>query len=302
VRFRSKLLCYDRPTLKAVRVVRFAFSFMVGMLIASAGGFTTASQQTEDLTAVLSRAAAYVAEYEDVHLGNVLAAENYLQEASAGRFGREQRRTQSDFLIVMMGGDRFGVRRVNRVDGAEVQSQESSFEAMMDDSAEGLRRRITALKKESAKYNIGVVQRDINLPTFALRVARKQESGRFAFRKQDTDKVSGVETWEVAFQERRSPTLVHGNQGESLLSSGALWIEPATGRILKTEFKVENPFSKPPVTAQVVVTYKPDAKLGMLVPAEMTERYDSDVTSIRCTANYSNFRPFKVEVSEKVGK
>jgi hypothetical protein len=57
-----------------------------------------------------------------------------------------------------------------------------------------------------------------------LKIAREAEGDRISL-KTGTDKISGIETWEIKFQEKRSPTLVHGERGESLLSSGSLWIE-----------------------------------------------------------------------------
>jgi hypothetical protein len=271
-----------------------AVVFLAGTF--AAGGF----QSPPDLDTVLTRAARYVVLYEDSQLGNVLAAEQYDQEAMIGRIVVQRRRTLSDFLIVAIGNERFGVRRVNRVDGKPAESGEDSLDALADASPDGLRRRIAALKQQSVAYNIGPILREINIPTFALKIARAEEAPRFTFTRTDTDRVSGIDTWEIRFRERRSPTLVHGLNGESLLSTGALWIEPATGRVLKTELSVENAFSTPPVQGRIVVTYKRDAKLDILVPAEMTEQYSSASGIVYATARYSNFRPFQVEVSERV--
>jgi hypothetical protein len=71
-----------------------------------------APEQSDELKAVLERAAQYVALYEDRQLGNLLAAENYVQNAAwyaPGGRGiirrRQQRRNQSDFLILNVGLD-----------------------------------------------------------------------------------------------------------------------------------------------------------------------------------------------------
>src|SRR6185295_8541065 len=122
-------------------------------------------------------------------------------------------------------------------------------------------------------------------PTFALKVLREDQVPRFEFVKHGTGKVGGIAVWEIRFQEQRSPTLVHGTGGESLTSNGTLWIEPGTGRILKTEFLVENPYSNPAAKGKVVVTYTPNAALGMLVPSEMTEHYETDLSAVDCIAN-----------------
>ena len=112
--------------------------------------------------------------------------------------------------------------------------------------------------------------------------------------------MSGVETWEIDFKEQRSPTLTHGGHGESLLSTGKLWIDPSTGRVLKTEFSVENPFSEPTARGRIVVTYTESKTLGMLVPNEMEERYETDLAAVECLASYSNFRLFNVDVTSTI--
>jgi len=258
--------------------------------------------QGNELAAVLSRASQYVAQYEDSQFGNVLATENYVQKAvwysSIGIVSkRQQRQTQADFLIVKIGSERMAIRQVNQVDRSSVKKIAPSLETMMNDSPEGLLRQIAAFHQESSQYNIGGVARQINVPTFALKVMREENVPRFDFVKHGSSKIRGIETWEIRFQELRSPTLVHGLAGESLLSNGTIWIEPGTGRVLKTEFSVANPYSNPAAKGKISVTYTPNAALGMLVPAEMTEHYETELSAVDCIADYSNFRSFKVDVS-----
>lgn len=274
-------------------------AFLAACLLA---GQLPAQDRAAELQAILSRAAEYVAVYEDRQLGNVLVAETYLQTVSmhTGRTGnaRQQRRLESDFLIVLVGADRMGIRKVNRVDGVDVKSSEVDLTAMMDDSPEGVRKRIAVLTEESSRFNIGPVLRHINLPTFALKVVRRENAPRFSFTQRGTDKINGIQGVEVRFQEVRGPTLVHGLHGESLPSSGAVWIEPATGRVLKTEFEVENPYAK--AKGRITVTYSANKALGILVPDDMKERYETDDGVVECTANYSKFRSFNVDVKSDI--
>jgi hypothetical protein len=272
-----------------------AFCLSCAFLVVFAAHAATVQGQAVDLRLLLDRAAEYVAVYEDRQLGNVVATESYIQNAGP----RLQSRMESDFLIVLIGGNRMGVRMVNRVDGKPVKSSETSFEAMMDDSPQGVLKRMAALREESTRYNIGPVLRQINLPTFALKVLRREEAPRFAFERRDTDKINGIEGVEVRFQERRAPTLVHGDKGESLLSSGAVWIEPATGRVLKTEFNVENPYAL--ARGRITVTYTENRALKILVPEEMKESYTAGgLNTVDCTARYSNFRSFQVDVKAEI--
>jgi len=261
--------------------------------------------QTESISAVLDRAIEYVARYEDKELGNLLVAETYLQTAvtyyeNQGLVDTKRQRLQSDFLMLAVGQERVGLRLVNRLNGKPLQETQKSFEALLSNSSLGVMDQIAAIRQESSRFNIGPVKREINVPTYALKVTRKTEAPRFSFAKREDKKVSGVDTWEIRFQEERAPTLMHGLNGESLLSSGSLWIEPKSGRILKTEIRVENPYSNPPAKAEITVTYKASASLGMLVPSEMEERYTTKFTTVTAVAEYSDYRLFRVDLKSAI--
>jgi hypothetical protein len=268
---------------------------------------TTATQQRDSqLQMVLDRAADYVATYEDRELGNVLTSENYVQRAfrSVGGLGISlpagQRVTDSDFLIVLVGDDRIGVRKVNRVDGKAVTSAAGNLEAILDDSPDGIRNRIAAFNRESSQYNIGPTFGQFNLPTFALRVLRRSEAARVSFTRRGEDKINGIQTMEIEFKELRGPSLVRTPEGESILSSGRIWIEPTTGRVLKTELRVENRAAK--TNGRVTVTYVQNKTLGILVPEELEEHYQGTQAFVDCKAKYSNFRSFRVDVKAEIPK
>lgn len=262
--------------------------------------------QADPLSAVLERAGEYVARYEEKELGNLLVAETYLQTAVIYNYqGRgvthtDRRSMQSDFLMLDLGKERIGLRLVNAVEGVAVRKTQSSFEAILSDPTVGTAKQIAAIQEESSRYNIGAVHRQINVPTSALKVVRKAEASRFSFTKRAEKKINGIGTWEINFKEERAPTLTHGLKGESLTSTGLIWIEPETGRILKTEFHVENPYSTPPAKAVVTVTYKEDKSLGMLVPDDMHEEYTTELTTVTAIANYSKYRLFKVDVKSSI--
>ena len=265
----------------------------------------SAEERPPDVQAILDRAGDYVAAYLDHELGNVVASEAYLQNATIyvsdrGVPRQQQRRTESDFLIALVGTERLGVRRVNRVDGVKVKSVEESLDSLLDDSPQGLRKRIAALREESSHYNIGPVQRTVNLPVFALSVVRREEAPRFLFTKEGTSRINGVQTVEFKFRENQSPTLVRGLNGESLVSSGSIWIEADTGRVLKTEFYVENPYPPMKAKGRATVTYTQSKALGILVPDKMNEQYETDLGIVTSTASYSNFRSFKVDSKSEI--
>ena len=263
-------------------------------------------QNATDLDAVLKRATEYVSQYE-LELGNLIGTEEYLQTAVWMDNGnppqvarRMQRRTLSDFLIIQLGPEWTALRKVTRVDGNRVKEKVPSFEDTFDDSPEMNSKRLRELTEESTEYNLGDVRRDINLPTFALKVLRKNEVDRFSFERDGSNKIGGVQAWRIRFRETRGPSLVSGIKGETLLSTGTLWIEPETGRVLQTELEVENPYAQFHIKGRITVTYAAGKKVTILVPAMMIERYESKFHTVDCRADYSNFRPFEVDVKFEI--
>jgi hypothetical protein len=265
-----------------------------------------AQNAQHDLETVLQRATKYVTKYEE-DLGNLIGSEDYVQNAAWKGIGgrgmivrKMQRRMSSDFLILQVGPEWSGLRKVNRVDGTKVKDELPPLSDAFDGTPQSNYKQLRRMIEESTQYNIGDVIREINLPTFALAVMRKAEVQRFKFEKTGVDKILGVQTWEVRFQEVGTPTLVHGEKLEPLYSNGTLWIEPDSGRILKTELVVENRLNKSPIKARVIVTYEPGKRVPMLVPSLMLEHYETEANTIDCRADYSNFRAFEVDVKFEI--
>jgi hypothetical protein len=265
-----------------------------------------ARQAAPDLETVLARATEYVSHYE-ADLGNLIGTEEYVQNSvwldnsNPPRVSRRmQRRTASDFLIIQVGSEWAALRKVNRVDGLRVKETVPSFEDAFDTSPAANAKRLSDMKTESTEHNIGDVRREINLPTFALRVLRKSEIGRFAFERIGTARIEGVQTWRIRFREESGRSLVSGAKGEMLYSKGTVWIDPENGRVLQTEFEVENPYAQTHLSGRIVVTYSAGRKLPILLPEIMTERYESKYNNIDCRAEYSNFRPFEVDVKFEI--
>jgi hypothetical protein len=268
--------------------------------------FLAQQSAASDLDAVLKRATEYVSQYE-AELGNLIGTEEYLQtgvwmdNGNPPRVARRmQRRTLSDFLIIQVGSEWTALRKVTRVDGTRVKENIPSFDNAFDDSPQMNAIRLEELRKESTAYNFGDVRRDINLPTYALKLLRKNEVGRFSFERSGSARIGGVQTWRIRFRETKGPSLVSGVNGEALYSSGTLWIEPQTGRVLQTELEVENPYAQFPLKGQITVTYTAEKRVPILVPAVMIERYESKYHTVDCRADYSNFRPFEVEVKFEI--
>jgi hypothetical protein len=221
----------------------------------------------------------------------------------------------SDLLVLSTPGLEepwLAFRDVIEVDGTPVEDRLQRLEDLFLETPRitpSLRRRLVV---ESARFNIGAITRNANVPTMALQILSATDQPRFTFRKDGDRRIDGIDTWEIEFEETAPPALITGGRGQDLFSHGTIWIEPSTGRVLETDLRAEDEAVQ--LEIQMRVTYRPDDTLEMLVPATMSERYRvrlNPVTTgqlarrsieVTCEATYSNFRRFLVEVEVDIGE
>ena len=159
-------------------------------------------------------------------------------------------------------------------------------------------RDLRALSQENGRYNIGAIYRNFNEPTLALSFLDSRYRRRFRFTDGGPGEIDGSPVRRIRFAEVVTPTVIR-NENRSVRASGTLVVEPATGRILRTELTLllDKAHDKNGVRAELIVAYRPDARLGLLVPVEMHESYGFASAGpdqrIECTATYSDFRRFE---------
>ena len=266
--------------------------------------------QDPSLLDVLGRATEYV---DDLHarLVGVVMEERYEQRAryppGAG-FGASSARVtlRSDYLLLEPeGADRpFGFRDVFEANGRPVRDREERLTRLFLNPTASVRRQIQGILEESARHNIGDIERTTNTPTLALLFLGSANKSRFSFeRASDTSPELGIDepegpgdVWAVGYRETWPVTLIRRRGGQNLPAQGRYWIDAETGRVLVTELVLDHP----DVDSRITVRYAADGALGHLVPVEMRERYDNRRTRSRVdgTATYSRFRRFQVQVEE----
>jgi hypothetical protein len=284
-------------------------------VIASAG--VTALQQ--ELDAVIARATQYVAEYEKKF--SILAAqEEYVQEirwqsvASGGNLSRAnpgggfnntdaiQKRQvlRSDYLIVPLKGGWMPFRDVFEVNGRYVHESEDRLARLFTRPTATSFDQAVEIMRESTRYNIGSVTRTINIPTLAMLFLHPDVVTRFEFKRAAEETVAGRAGWAVEYREVGRPSLIKTSRGRDLPLAGRLWIEPATGIVLKTYLVAADP----EVRAQVTVTMREDEEIEMWVPAVMEEYYKDarESRDILGRATYDLYRRFPVNPDAAVRK
>jgi hypothetical protein len=263
-----------------------------------------------DLRAVMTRAGAYVDKYhQDFSL--LLADERYLQQVrdtARGQAGdpkrppadtaaTERRVLISEFALVRVEDtDRtlwLAFRDVVDVDGRAVRDRQERLQRLFRSPAADALAQARAIAFESARYNIGDVVRTVNVPTLALEFLEPAAQKRSRFRKVKEEMAGSVRAWVVSLEERARPTIIKTVQGQDVKTKGLVWIDPDTGRILRSELA---PKLQRGLAARVTTSYAPDERLGLWVPIRLTEVYESGSRAITGEATYSNFRRFETAV------
>jgi hypothetical protein len=273
--------------------------------------------QEPSLAEVLGRATDYVSELSE-QLSGTVAEERYEQRSTTpvtsgfgrfgdrGRYDTSHRTLRSDYLLVRpTGSDQYhGFRDVFEVEGRLVRDREERLTRLFLTPSVSAEEQIRKIMTDSARYNVGDVTRNFNTPTFALLVLHPAYKLRFEFERvtdaaprlglDGPDKAADV--WVIEYKETWPTTVVRGQDGKNLPAQGRFWIEPTTGRVLVSEFIIEDSA----VDATITVRYETAEKLGHLVPVEMRERYDNRRAGSRVdgTATYTRFRRFQVQVEE----
>jgi hypothetical protein len=276
-----------------------------------------AAPTSDSLDTVLARAGAYVTDLQQ-QLSGIVAEEAYVQDvrvASAWipttRSGLpivRHRELKSDLLLVRpVGADRWvQFRDVFDVDGRPVRDRSERLMKLFVSPTSSTANQAEQIAVESSRYNIGNLQRTVNVPVLALTILEPRHQFRFVFKRiqkvADPHVRSAVATartvWLIGYREVEAQTMIRTTDFRDMPARGRFWIEPDTGRVLATELIAEDLS----VRGAITVGYDLEPNLKVMVPIQMQEHYDlrrgpSPVTG---EATYRSFRQFQVKVDEKI--
>jgi hypothetical protein len=286
--------------------------------LAQQSGPSAQSGADPALDQLLTRATWYVLDFVQ-KLSNVVSEEHYTQDSnvmlatipipglggrggpqtSVPRSSAKHRELKADFLIVKTTGDVWQpFRDVFEVDHIPIRDRDERLAKLFLSSKPGSdwQERAKAISDESARYNLGAVQRTINNPIFALILLQPDIRDHFRFTMGKPDRRMGDGVRVVEYVEDMRPTIIVGLPGQEMPAFGRFWIENDTGRVLKAEVRVEQRGIK----ANLTTEFRPDERLGIDVPTEMREDYDLDNSRVSGRASYSRFRRFEVKSSEEL--
>jgi VWFA-related protein len=279
--------------------------------------------QEPSLATVMARVGSYAATFQR-QLSNIVAEERYVQDIThmnlaPGRFAADaHRELLSDVLLVQPAGtNRYvGFRDVFAVNGTPIRDRQNRLAALFlspDASAEA---QIERINRESARYNIGNIERTINTPTLPLLFLLAPNQTRFRFTRglsrgpainrsiatprgaEAASFAVPADVWTIDYEEVERPTMIRTTFGADLPAHGRFWADPETGRVLMTELVTDDPA----VRATIDVSYQRDLVVEVHVPAEMRERYEGrrDGAVIEGNAIYGKIRQFQVRADERL--
>ena len=204
---------------------------------ASASKSTAAELEVER---VVQKMSAYVVGY-GAEASVIVGAEKYTQRVTIEERPVRPRMLVSEFAIVKAAGrvGWSGFRDVVEVDGKPVSDRRDRLLGLLTGPAGG-EAELRRIADESARYNVGPVIRNFNVPTTALFFFHPELVGRFTFRRAGTKKIDGVETVVLEFKESRRPTLVMKSDGTDVPCEGTVWVVPADGTIVRTRLRLRN--------------------------------------------------------------
>jgi hypothetical protein len=293
----------SRP-LGAVGIVAVACS-----LVLLAGNAVSGQSQDSRVAQILEKAGAYVGSFER-QLAGVVAEETYVQQ----QYVITQRTLKSDLLLVPVPGEARYVefRDVFEVDGRAVRDREDRLTRLFLDPSASASAQLRAISEESARYNLGNIQRTVNIPTLALVFLRAENQHALTFGL-TTRTTPGLQRFDLAtsaqekafagpagtvvvtFKEASHNTLIRDANNRDVPANGRFWLDPATGGVVMSELMADDSA----IRGTIDVRYRPEASIGgQMLPSEMREYYGAfGKPPILGRATYDHFRTFQVQTS-----
>jgi hypothetical protein len=280
-----------------------------GALMLAVGFVPVAGQEgqtptsSDDAFRLIQKVGAYVESFQK-QFGAMVSEERYEQSVRTGTVvgGRTTRGAlpegtvlKSDFLLVQVPGEGWlPFRDVFERDGKKLRDREERLAKLFLGGSRTALEQAKSIMDESARYNVGNVNRNINVPTLVLTLLTPLHRSRLRFEQRKTDDIGTI----VEFKETTQPTYVRTTGGRDLPVFGRFWADPMSGTIRKTELHAVDAN----VEAHITVTFAHDDAAGMVVPVKMEERYrrGRDANEVRGVATYSKFRRFQVSTTEEL--
>ncbi len=182
------------------------FVLLAVAVVAVAAIPSSPASDKPSLKEVVRRVTQYVDQY-GAKASIVVATERYTQASTGSGGGGDQKRVLvADFAIVKAEANHtwIGFRDVMEVDGKPLPDRENRLiDVLM--SSSGSYDEARRISDESARFNIGGLLRNFNVPTTVVFFFARENVDRFKFSRKDPGRDAA---WEIQFREVYRPTLI----------------------------------------------------------------------------------------------
>ena len=271
---------------------------VLGAIAASGVLLFARAGQSPSVPDVLDRVSNYLVTFEKEY-SRVIADERYRQtlkdkrvKSLTDKTSVQTREIKSDLLAAPDTGNRWlSFRDVYSVDGRPVRDRDTRLQKLFESAGANRFEDARRIADEGARFNLGTISRNVNLPSMPLTFITRDNRARSAFRDAGREKIGGADAVVLEFQETARPTMVKSGTRD-LPAHGKFWIDPESGRV----FKASARFEGRDFSSEMTVTFGPVDKLNMWVPVEMTDASENSKELISGLAVYTNYRRFDTSV------
>lgn len=291
--------------------MRFAGALVAALVLVTSA---RPAAQVTDTASLLAAASRWTARFEQ-SLSNLLFHEQYRQTITNTGMLEQQvalpvgvhRYVEGNrgslltdanvFLLKPANATRFVVYRdVYVANGQKITDHTSRLQDLLvADTAAG-RAQAQALTNESARFNVGIIARNTNIPTMLYDYLMPANIGGIRVRPAGRQVLDGRELAVLEFQEIARPTLIRGPDDSDVPASGQYWIDPSSGVVPRAVLHLE----VGPYQARSEVTLELHPLLKVWVPREMLEVWQAGSSRINGMARYDNFVRLAVSTEEIV--
>lgn len=274
---------------------------------------TPRAEEPPSVREVVARAGAAAERFGQV-LQGVVARESYVQTIRpwtgtpparpAEGTALETRHLLSSLLLVHDPATPWQLHRdVLAVDDVAVGNRQDHLARLFADPLVDARTRLRRVTEDSARYNLGHITRNINVPTFPLIILHPTHRERFRFSDRGRMREDGVDVRLVAVREKGRPRVVQGDRFRDVELQGLLAVDEETGELVRASVKPR----AGDLRSLLEVTFGRVPGMPVRVPVRLWEWYwVHDVPErdryVEGAATYDDFRRYTTDVSAPVVK
>jgi hypothetical protein len=210
-----------------------------------------------------------------------------------------ERRLRSDFLLVRYpGGDAtwMAFRDVGQVDEKVLHHDQNRLIRLFARPDAAAASQAADIARESFRYHLPGGSFAVTNPLVGMALMHPEYQARLRFTLGGEERSMGSGARAIRFQERdeRKEPAVEALFGPAGRVRGSVWVETASGRILKTDTRFLG--RSPATSGTSTTTFVCDERLGVVVPSEMKTAWSySNTLTVSGTATYGQFRRFDVQ-------